>query len=53
MIYRYHWATVEAHMREQPMPAGLDNDVIMERHTALNWLIGYMDQPWDDVTTDT
>ena len=27
--------------------------VVMERHYALNWLIGYSDQEWDDVTTDT
>jgi Domain of unknown function (DUF4272) len=53
MIYRYHWATVDARLHGQPFPAGLDDDVIMERHTALNWLIGYMDQPWDEVTTDT
>jgi hypothetical protein len=53
IIYRYHWATVEARQQGQPMPARLDNDVIMERHAALNWLIGYMDQAWDDVTTDT
>ncbi|MFN5229343.1 MAG: DUF4272 domain-containing protein [Planctomycetota bacterium] len=23
------------------------------RHYALNWLIRYMDQEWDDVSTDT
>lgn len=53
LIFRYHWAAREAELNEQPVPARLDIDVIMERHTALNWLIGYMDQPWDEVTTDT
>ncbi|WP_371258328.1 DUF4272 domain-containing protein [Bradyrhizobium sp. WSM471] len=24
-----------------------------ERHYALNWLIGYHEQAWDNVTTDT
>ncbi|MGO7286211.1 DUF4272 domain-containing protein, partial [Rhizobium ruizarguesonis] len=24
-----------------------------ERHYALNWLTGYMDQDWDDISTDT
>jgi hypothetical protein len=24
-----------------------------ERHYALNWLIGYLEQAWDDVSTDT
>jgi hypothetical protein len=53
MIYRYHWAVREARRLDQPVPAGLNADVVMERHQGLNWLIGYMDQAWDDVTTDT
>lgn len=53
MIYRYHWAVREAQRLNQAVPAGLNGDVIMERHQALNWLIGYMDQAWDEVTTDT
>ncbi len=53
MIYRYHWAVVEARVTQQDPPAGLEPGVTMERHHALNWLIRYMDQAWDDVTTDT
>jgi hypothetical protein len=53
LIYRYHWAVVDARLKGQPAPAGLEPDVIMERHYALNWLIGYMDQEWDDISTDT
>jgi len=53
MIYRYHWAAREAGLNGEPIPAGLDMDVIMERHHALNWLIGYLGQDWDDVSTDT
>lgn len=53
LIYRYHWAVREEHLQGRSAPAGLDADVIMERHHALNWLIGYMDQDWDDVSTDT
>ncbi|MCR9246223.1 MAG: DUF4272 domain-containing protein [bacterium] len=26
---------------------------LAERHYALNWLIGYRNQAWDDVSTDT
>jgi hypothetical protein len=52
-IYRYHWAVVEARVTQQEPPAGLEPGVTMERHYALNWLIRYMDQAWDDVTTDT
>jgi hypothetical protein len=53
LIYRYHWAVTEARLHNQPAPAGLNPDVVMERHYALNWLIGYMGQEWDDVSTDT
>lgn len=30
-----------------------DAGVVQERHHALNWLIGYCGQDWDDITTDT
>jgi len=53
LIYRYHWAAREATIKNQPPPGGLDPGVVQERHHALNWLIGYSDQEWDDVTTDT
>lgn len=52
-IYRYHWAVVDARLKKATAPAGLNPDVTQERHYALNWLIGYMDQEWDDVSTDT
>ena len=52
-IYRYHWAVVDARVNGRPAPAGLNADVVPERHHALNWLIGYMGQEWDEVTTDT
>ena len=53
LIYRYHWAVVEARVQGEPVPAGLDPGVAMERHHALNWLIGYLGQAWDEVSTDT
>lgn len=53
LIYRYHWAVVSARLEGEPPPASLEKGVVMERHHALNWLIGYMEQEWDDVTTDT
>ena len=51
--YRYHWAVVEARVNDQDAPAELDPGVVLERHHALNWLIGYFDQKWDEVSTDT
>ena len=53
LIYRYHWSTTDARIKNQPSPADLEGGVVMERHYALNWLIGYMDQEWDEVSTDT
>jgi len=52
LIYRIHWAVVEAHLKKEPMPAALNPDVVYERHYVLNWPIGYAEN-WDDVTTDT
>lgn len=52
-IYRYHWAIVDARLKGQAAPAKLEPGVTLERHYALNWLIGYMEQEWDEISTDT
>jgi hypothetical protein len=52
-IFRYHWAVVEARVNGRLAPADLGPGVTLERHYALKCLIGYMDQEWDDVSTDT
>ncbi|MGW1422283.1 DUF4272 domain-containing protein [Bradyrhizobium manausense] len=53
LIYRYHWAVRNARIKGQQVPAALEPGVTKERHHALNWLIGYDDEAWDDVTTHT
>ncbi len=53
LIYRYHWAIRQSVIDGAATPGGLDPGVVMERHYALNWLIGYRDQDWDDILTDT
>jgi len=53
LIYRYHWAVVDARDNGNVTPSEIDSNVVLERHYTLNWLIGYMDQQWDDVSTDT
>ena len=50
--YRLHWAAIELRIKGKKSEL-LDEGVIRERHRALNWLIGYLNQEWDDVTTDT
>lgn len=53
LIYRYRWALVDARANGRPAPAGLNDDVAMERHQALNWLIYHAEQEWDEVSLDT
>jgi hypothetical protein len=54
LIYRVHWAVREAALRRRLVPAGVDPDVVVERHYALNWLIRrYGVNDWDDVDTST
>jgi len=52
-IYQMHWAVRDARLNDKPVPNGYDAGVVQERHYALNWLIGYSGQDWDDVSTDT
>ncbi|HSI14506.1 MAG TPA: DUF4272 domain-containing protein [Chthoniobacter sp.] len=68
-IYQIHWRVRDAQLRSQPILPGklprmphedcdppaesYNSGVVQERHHALNWLIGYLGQEWDDITTDT
>jgi len=52
-IYRYHWAVVDRRVNGRKPLSGIEPGVTLERHYALNWLIGYMEQEWDDISTDT
>ncbi len=53
LILRLDWACVSARVKHEPAPGGLNRSVVFERHHTLNWLIKYMNQMWDDVSTDT
>jgi hypothetical protein len=53
LILRLDWACTEARLKKEPAPSELNSDAVVERHHALNWLIRYGDQEWDDVSTDT
>lgn len=50
--YRLHWAVIELRLNGKTSEKA-NEEIIGERHKALNWLIRYMDQDWDDITTDT
>ncbi|MCE2593366.1 DUF4272 domain-containing protein [Motilimonas cestriensis] len=51
--YRLHWLCRQAALDEKPLPFEVDSGVIVERHYALNWLIGFEGSNWDDVDTPT
>jgi hypothetical protein len=51
--YRLHWAIRQKRLKKQADMPGIDADVVMQRHHALNWLVRYQHAPWDDVDTPT
>jgi hypothetical protein len=53
LCYRLHWIARQARQDGQPAPAGFSEDVVQERHRALNWLVCAGDAPWDEVDTPT
>jgi hypothetical protein len=53
LILRLHWACVNARIKNEPPPSDLNPSVIYVRHWTLNWLTNYMNQEWDNITTDT
>ncbi len=52
LYYRMNWACVDMRIKDEPMEI-VHPGVVYERHYALNWLINYQDQSWDEITTDT
>lgn len=51
--YRLHWHVRQKRLKKQGEAEGVDADVLMERHRALNWLVRFEHAPWDDVDTPT
>lgn len=52
LYYRYYWACVERRIHGKSMDI-VNPEIVYERLYALNWLIHYCDQDWDDISTDT
>lgn len=52
LYYRLNWACVDARINNREITA-VNPSICYERQYALNWLITYMDQAWDDVSCDT
>ncbi len=54
LIYRLHWACVDARVMGMPAPQKLEAGVVMERHHSLFWLAGCDNMcPWDEVDLST
>lgn len=52
LYYRINWANVDARIKDEEFTTAIPG-VVYERHYALNWLINYRNQEWDDVSCDT
>lgn len=52
LYYRLDWTCVDARINGHELKA-VNPGVVYERHYALNWLINYMNQEWDDISCDT
>ncbi len=51
--YRLHWCIRQSRLKQGVEVAGLDADVVMERHRTLNWLVRFQHAGWDEVDTPT
>ena len=51
--YRLHWQIRQSRLKKLGEAAGVDADVVMERHHTLNWLVRFQHASWDDVDTPT
>lgn len=51
--YRLHWHIRQSRLKKLGEAAGVDADVVMERHHTLNWLVRFQHAGWDEVDTPT
>lgn len=52
LIYRYHWACVDARINQREIPSGMIESVVSERRAGLDWLI-HSDADWDNPERST
>lgn len=52
LYYNYHWACVDHRINPQTKCGELNEEVVMERRRALEWLI-CKDKNWDRISLDT
>lgn len=52
LYYNYHWACVDNRINPETKCGELNEEVVMERRKALEWLI-CKDKDWDSISLDT
>jgi hypothetical protein len=52
LYYNYHWACVDNRLNPETNCGELNEEVVMERRKALEWLI-CRDKDWDNISLDT
>lgn len=52
LYYNYHWACVDHRINPETKCGELNEEVVMERRKALEWLI-CKDKDWDNISLDT
>lgn len=52
LYYNYHWACVDRRINPETKCGELDEEVVMERRKALEWLV-CKDKDWDSISLDT
>lgn len=52
-LYHQHWRVRDAQLFQKEMPDELNPSIVYERRYALSWVVGWGEDDWDDVPTDT
>jgi hypothetical protein len=52
-VYSAHWRVRDAQLFNKRPPFDVNAGVVRERHHAFNWILGYCNQTWDEISTDT
>ncbi len=52
-IYNAHCEVRQATGARMSVPDGMIPGIVQERHHAMNWIMGYCGQDWDEIQTDT
>lgn len=52
LVLRYDWVAHRQKNEKIKLSELVNYDVVIERHHALNWLVGHLNEAWDDISLD-